>query len=243
MAATRLIQAIGNHVGSDWPSDWPAWQIFAPQVLVLVNWLVGYLDTRLGKISEMPGLPDKDHGKADSDATGVTLTGDSTDTAGDPQAPGWGGLSWSPWHDFDQARDDRLIPTTPGLYRFRATGEQGLLYIGESGASAGGRWARLDDLARGRKRHPTDYYLNWRAAGLTRRPHRGHYAAPYFRQCEDAGCHIEVSWALEEHPDQRERRAAEERLIQLHYAAMGSDPPIQHGGRGVEGYLRRQHGA
>jgi hypothetical protein len=53
-----------------------------------VNWLVGYLGTRLGKISEMPGLPDNDHGKADSDATGVTLTGDNTDTAGDPQAPG-----------------------------------------------------------------------------------------------------------------------------------------------------------
>jgi hypothetical protein len=168
------------------------------------------------------------------------VTSDSAGKASDPQTLDWGGLSWSPWHDFDEAREDRLIPATPGLYRFRATGEQGLLYIGESGASVGGRWARLDDLARGRKRHPADYYLNWRAAGLTRRPHRGHYAAPYFRLCEDAGCHIEVSWAREEHPDQRERRAAEDRLIRLHHAAMGSDPPIQYGGRGVEGYLRRR---
>jgi len=37
---------------------------------------------------------------------------DSTDAATDPQAPDWGGLSWSSWHDFDQARDDRLIPGT-----------------------------------------------------------------------------------------------------------------------------------
>jgi hypothetical protein len=80
-------------------------------------------------------------------------------SADDPQALTWGGLSWSRWHDFDQARDDRLIPDTPGIYRFRAAGEPGLLYIGESGA-AGGRWARLGDLARGRKRHPADYYLN-----------------------------------------------------------------------------------
>jgi hypothetical protein len=167
------------------------------------------------------------------------LTSDNADLASDPQAPGWGGLSWSPWHDFDQARDERLIPATPGLYRFRAVGERGLLYIGESGA-AGGRWARLDDLARGRKRHPADYYLNWRAAGLARRPHRGHYAAPYFRQCEDAGCRIEVSWALEVHPDQGERRAEEERLIQLHREAVGSDPPIQHGGNGVQAYLRHR---
>ena len=170
-----------------------------------------------------------------------SLARDSTSAASDPQASDWGGLRWSPWHDFDQARDDRLIPATPGLYRFRSTGERGLLYIGESGA-AGGRWARLADLARGRKRHPAGYYLNWRAAGLSRRPHRGHYAAPYFRLCEDAGCHIEVSWALEEHTEQAERRAAEEQLIQLHREAMGSDPPIQHGGRGIEAYLRDRHG-
>jgi hypothetical protein len=170
------------------------------------------------------------------------LTGDGIDAASDPQAPDWGELSWSPWHDFDQACDHRLIPETPGLYRFRATGEPGLLYIGESGAAAGGRRARLDDLARGRKRHPADYYLNWRAAGLTSRPHRGHYAAPYFRLCEDAGCHVEVSWVLEKHSDQVTRRTAEERLIQLHQKVMGFDPPIQHGGRGVQAYLRRRRG-
>jgi hypothetical protein len=41
------------------------------------------------------------------------------------------------------------------------------------------------------------------------------------RQCEDAGCRIDVSWALEEHPDKTERRAAEDRLIGLHDEVMG----------------------
>jgi hypothetical protein len=92
-----------------------------------------------------------------------------------PQSARGGGLSWSPWHNFDKARCEHLIPSTSGLYRFRSWGQPGLLYIGESV----GRWARLDDLARappplGR------LYLNWCANGLAKRPHRGHYPAPYF---------------------------------------------------------------
>ena len=167
------------------------------------------------------------------------MTSGMTPAADDPQAADWGGLSWSQWQDFDEAHREKVIPATPGIYRFRARGEPGLLYIGESG-NADGRRARLDDLARGRKRHPPEYYLNWRDAGLTRRPHRGHYAAPYVRQCEDAGCHVEVSWALEGHRDKTDRRAAEERLIQLHREVMGFDPPIQHGGGGVAAYLEKR---
>lgn len=91
----------------------------------------------------------------------------------DPQAADWGGLHWSEWHDFDEAHRGGLIPDTPGVYRFRAQDEPGtLLYVGETGQK-GGRWARLDDLARGRNRHPPSYYLDWRAAGLSKRPHRG----------------------------------------------------------------------
>ena len=167
---------------------------------------------------------------------GEPVTGDVAPAVDDPQAPGWGGLSWSGWLDFDKAHRGNLIPATPGIYRFRTRDEPGLLYIGESGA-AGGRRARLDDLARGRKRHPPEFYLNWRAAGLAKRLHRGHYAAPYVRQCEDAGCQVEVSWALEEHPDKAARQAVEARLIRLHREVMGVDPPIQHGGRGVVAYL------
>ncbi len=167
------------------------------------------------------------------------MTSDMRPAADDPQAADWGGLAWSLWQDFDEAHRGKVIPATPGIYRFRAQDEPGLLYIGESG-NARGRRARLDDLARGRKRHPPEFYLNWRAAGLAKRPHRGHYAAPYVRQCEDAGCHVEVSWAMEEHPDKTERRAVEGRLIQLHREVMSVDPPIQHGGRGVAAYLERR---
>jgi hypothetical protein len=163
-------------------------------------------------------------------------------TAADPQAANWGSLSWSPWHDFDQAHQQDLIPPTSGLYRFRSRGEPGLLYIGESG-SEGGRRGRLDALARGRRRHSADFYLDWRANGLLKRPHRGHYAAPYFRLCEDAGCAVEVSWALFEHPDTKDRRAAEERLIRQHRTDTGWTPPIQYGGAGVAAYLEhRQKG-
>lgn len=164
------------------------------------------------------------------------MTGNVNPAAGDPQAADWGGLSWSGWQDFDEAHRSHAIPATPGVYRFRAHDEPGLLYIGESGA-AGGRRARLGALARGRKRHPPEFYLNWREAGLAKRPHRGHYAAPYMQQCQDAGCHIEVSWALEEHPGKADRKAVEARLVHLHRQATGNDPPIQHGGRGMAAFL------
>ena len=59
----------------------------------------------------------------------------------DPQAAEWGGLHWAGWHDFGQAHRDRLIPPTPGVYRFRVQDEPAmLLYIGETGQK-GGRWA------------------------------------------------------------------------------------------------------
>lgn len=167
------------------------------------------------------------------------MTGGITPAAGDPQATDWGGLRWSGWQDFEEAHRGKVIPATPGIYRFRARDEPGLLYIGESGGRTGRR-GRLGSLARGMRRHPADFYLNWRAAGLAVRPHRGHYAAPYVRQCQDAGCGIQVSWALEEHPDTTERRAVEARLVELHRQAMDVDPPIQHGGRGVAAYLEER---
>jgi hypothetical protein len=148
-------------------------------------------------------------------------------------------VAWSGWHDFDQAHSASLIPPTSGLYRFRAREDTGLLYIGESGARKGRR-SRLGAMARGMMRHPPDYYLHWRDAGLPRRPHRGHYAAPYLRQCRDAGCRIEVSWSIGEFTDDGERLRTEDRLIGLHQQVTGWDPPAQHGGRGMDAYLARR---
>jgi len=57
------------------------------------------------------------------------MTGDITGTADDPQVADWGGVSWSGWLDLDKAHRGDLIPATPGIYRFRARDEPGLLYI------------------------------------------------------------------------------------------------------------------
>ena len=57
------------------------------------------------------------------------MTEGMTPTVSDPQAPEWGGLSWSGWQDFDLAHRGKVIPATPGIYRFRARDEPGLLYI------------------------------------------------------------------------------------------------------------------
>lgn len=172
--------------------------------------------------------------------TGPVTSRDDADRHDDPQSSRWAGLHWSPWHDLDAAHQEKLIPATPGLYRFRVPGVPGLLYIGESGARRG-RAARLDALARGRRRHSPGYYLNWRANGLARRPHRGHYAAPYIRQIEEAtGCTAEISWARDEHPDRAERKAAEVRLLAAYRQATGGDPPVQHGGRGMAEWLSQR---
>jgi hypothetical protein len=154
----------------------------------------------------------------------------------DPQSTEWGGLSWSDWYAFEQAVEEHLIPKSGGIYRFQSAGEPGLLYIGE-GAN---RRRRLRILARAYKAHPASYYLDWPAG--TKRPHRGHYAAPYLRLCEDARCVIEVSWAKNVHADRVVRRAIEQSLIQQYLADTGGAPPCQHGGQGVDAYLaERKH--
>lgn len=50
-------------------------------------------------------------------------------------------LSWSEWQDFDEAHRGKVIPATPGIYRFPARDKPGLLYLGESGEEEGGAGA------------------------------------------------------------------------------------------------------
>jgi hypothetical protein len=50
-----------------------------------------------------------------------------------------------------------------------------------------------------------------------------------------------VSWAGETHPDWTQHRAIEADLISLHRQDVGSDPPAQHGGRGVDHFLESRH--
>ena len=154
----------------------------------------------------------------------------------DPQKTDWGGLSWSGWCPFAQAIAENCIPKSGGIYRFRGREEPGLLYIGE-GAN---RRRRLRALELHSKAHPAEYYLNWPHG--TKRPHRGHYAAPFLRMCRDAGCVVEVSWAMDVHADLAERRRVEARLIGQYRDEAQADPPWQHGGLGMVTYLARRPG-
>jgi hypothetical protein len=54
----------------------------------------------------------------------------------------WCELMWSPWTPLND-RNLLGIPRMPGLYRVKAIGEDGLVYIGQSGRSVSGRLQQL----------------------------------------------------------------------------------------------------
>jgi hypothetical protein len=71
------------------------------------------------------------------------MTGDLTPAADDPRAPGWGGLLWSGWLDFDKAHGGHLIPrprasTGSGCEASRACCTSARAGDGQGGAGA---WA------------------------------------------------------------------------------------------------------
>ena len=96
---------------------------------------------------------------------------------------------------------------------------------------SGGRRARLGDLARGTQAQSGKLLSQLAGGRSCQATAPRSLRRPYMRHCEDAGGHVEVSWALEEHPEKTERRAAEARLIRLHREVVGVDPPIQRSGR------------
>lgn len=138
-------------------------------------------------------------------------------------------MRWAPWQKFDEAAVTGAVPATPGIYRFRTQGEPTLLYIG----IGGNRRRRLRTLRRWSRMGSQAFVKRLGE----KRPFRGHFAAPALARCEEAGCHVEVSWSLDTFPDRREREAVERALIALHLRETGLDPAWQHGGRGVRQYL------
>jgi hypothetical protein len=147
----------------------------------------------------------------------------------EPADEQWAGMSWAPWQQFDEAVAASAVPATPGIYRFRTQDESALLYIG----IGGNRRRRLRTLRRW-SRKGSDAFV--RRLG-EKRPFRGHYAAPALARCEEAGCHVEVSWSLGTIPDRQERESVESALIARHRRETGADPPWQYGGRGIGPYL------
>lgn len=46
----------------------------------------------------------------------------------------WEGLSWTPWYSFNQIMENKsLLPKSAGMYRFKVSGHQHLMYIGQTG--------------------------------------------------------------------------------------------------------------
>lgn len=60
---------------------------------------------------------------------------------GDCDAPYWGGLGWTAWRPLDAPR--RSLPSCGGLYRIRAVGVPGLVYVGQTGRDLRERVAAL----------------------------------------------------------------------------------------------------
>jgi hypothetical protein len=141
----------------------------------------------------------------------------------------WAGMGWAPWQRFDEAVVASAVPVTPGIYRFRTQDEPMLLYIG----IGGNRRRRLRTLRRWSRKGSQAFVQRLGE----KRPFRGHFAAPALACCEEAGCHVEVSWSLGTFPDRQERETVERALIAQHRRETGIDPPWQYGGRGVGPYL------
>ena len=147
----------------------------------------------------------------------------------EPADEQWAGMGWAPWQRFDEAVVASAVPVTPGIYRFRTQDEPVLLYIG----IGGNRRRRLRTLRRWSRKGSHAFVQRLGE----KRPFRGHFAAPALARCEEAGCHVEVSWSLGTFPDRQERETVERALIAQHRRETGIDPPWQYGGRGVGPYL------
>lgn len=125
----------------------------------------------------------------------------------DPVGSRWEGLSWSDWHQLDDA--EAPIPAEAGLYRLRCGGEPDLIYIGISDRLR----SRLGGLKRARNREDK----------------RGHYAAACVAAHEKQGKPIEVSWATVGNMDRRELMGREADLIAAHRRRFGTPACQFHG--------------
>jgi len=136
----------------------------------------------------------------------------------DPQARDWEGHAWSDWHQLDEAvlASAAIAPDEAGIYRIRCRGEEGLVYVGETGKSIRGRFRQL--------RKATEYV----AAG--KRPGPPHVAGGCVLEHERRGSVVEVSWFTTRGVDGRDRKGIECELIAAYRKATGLNPTCQFGG-------------
>jgi hypothetical protein len=115
----------------------------------------------------------------------------------DPQDAHWQGLNWTCWKQLDEAfRDRGAVPRASGVYRLRASGCPGLIYLGISDQ------------------------LSSRLGGLRRARHRpdrkGHSAAACVAAYEAAGKIVSVSWVTVTDMKRRDLMGLEVDLIAAH---------------------------
>ena len=116
---------------------------------------------------------------------------------GDPQGPGWCGHGWSEWIAVSEA-GRCLGPGALGLYRIRAAGESGLLYVGQGDV-------------RGRL-----------AAHLRKVSDPGHAQGRIF-----VAGRLECSWVLNGAWHRHQRQELETDLIAAHVLTMSKAPAAQ----------------
>ena len=142
----------------------------------------------------------------------------------------WENHAWSDWCLLDTAIAGQA-PDTAGLYRLRCRGQDGLIYIGETGRSLKKRLrqlrAAMENVKRGKP------------------PGAPHVAGGCVLAHEQSGFVIEVSWVENPELDPRNRRGVECELIAAYRKAMGgTNPTCQFGGHfvrtsGLEAIRRR----
>jgi len=137
----------------------------------------------------------------------------------DVQARDWEGHEWSDWYLLDESirAHAAIAPNEEGIYRIRCQGDEGLIYIGETGASIRGRFRQL--------RKATEH-----AAG-GKPPGPPHVAGGCVHSHEQRGEVIEVSWFATRGIDPRDRFGVECELITAYRKSAGRNPTCQFAGK------------
>jgi hypothetical protein len=135
---------------------------------------------------------------------------EGTQRQDDPQDAHWQGLNWTCWKQLDDAfRDRGAVPRASGVYRLRASGCPGLIYLGISD------------------------HLSSRLGGLRRAWHRadrkGHSAAACVAAYEAAGKIVSVSWVTVTDMKRRDLMDLEVDLIAAHRQKFKSPACQFHG--------------
>jgi len=146
------------------------------------------------------------------------------DTPVDVQSLSWEGHAWSDWFPLNVAIAAReaKAPGTPGLYRLRCHGQDGLIYIGETGDGLRSRFRHI--------RKATAYAAEGKYAAQGKTGGPPHVAGGCVWKHECAGLVVEVSWIETPQLEKRDRKGVECELIGAYRKAVHANPACQFAG-------------